>query len=64
MELSNQFRDTVPAEGHASGRVEGPPVEPVDILPIIARSVIKRVLPVVGALGAVVVVRTWRRRHR
>ncbi|MGH9123204.1 MAG: hypothetical protein ACRDZ8_00530 [Acidimicrobiales bacterium] len=46
------------------GEDQGPEVEPVDILPIIARSLIKRVLPVVGAIGLVVVVRKWRHRDR
>ena len=48
----------------AARRVEGPEVEPVDVLPIVTRSVVKRVLPLVGAVIAIVVLRQWRRRGR
>jgi hypothetical protein len=79
MELGNEFRagvpadadpvDAVPEQGEAvdvgpARRVQGPQVEPIDVLPIVARSVVKRLLPVVSAIGLVVVVRKWRRRHR
>jgi carbon monoxide dehydrogenase subunit G len=54
-----------PGEQASSGprRIEGPEAEPLDLLAVAGGSTLKRVIPVVGVVGLLLILLFWRRHH-